>query len=215
MGLSYLLSELLIVLGLAGNYSLALTGLSVFAAILMIICVRSGQGHMLGMLVMIAISSLTYNFLQNTTKQQTGIAAIEGQYQVPISAGKQLEPDVHGDIFQGEGGVIHQLQKGLENPSIIIFGHAMPMERHWLDRSTNYYSDLVYNFGLIVVLPILFLLIYTDFSFCSFKRKISCSDRVVSNRALSHCVCWFTKLALKQPNSSIITFSCGAYCLPC
>lgn len=200
------LAPLVAVYVVAGNSRMALIGLSVFAAIFMVIGVRSKQRYMLGMLVMIAVSSLSYNFLQNTTRQQTETIAIEESYEAPVDrVEKQSRVSIQGDI-QKEGGVFHQWLDALENPSIIIFGHAWPMGRHELDRSTNYYSDLVYNFGLIVVFPIVFLLIYTVFRFVASKEKSPVLIGLFLIVLYHIVVVGFTKLALKQPYPGIITF---------
>jgi len=49
----------------------------------------------------------------------------------------------------------------VETPVTVLFGHAHPMDRKVLSSAHNYYIDFVYNFGLIALLPLLALIVYT------------------------------------------------------
>lgn len=49
----------------------------------------------------------------------------------------------------------------LESPWTILFGHARPFERSVATSAHNYYLDLAYNFGLVALLPLIWLIVYT------------------------------------------------------
>ena len=45
----------------------------------------------------------------------------------------------------------------MESPEVFIFGHASRPDRNRYPSAHNYYLDLVYNFGLISLLPFMYL----------------------------------------------------------
>lgn len=47
----------------------------------------------------------------------------------------------------------------IESPKLLLFGHASRPDRNKYPSAHNYYLDLVYNFGLIALLPFLYLLV--------------------------------------------------------
>lgn len=49
----------------------------------------------------------------------------------------------------------------VESPWTALFGHAKPFDRAISTSAHNYYLDLVYNFGLVALLPLLWLIAYT------------------------------------------------------
>ena len=49
----------------------------------------------------------------------------------------------------------------LESPQAALFGHAEPIDRAIATSAHNYYLDLIYNFGLIGLAPLVWLIVYT------------------------------------------------------
>lgn len=49
----------------------------------------------------------------------------------------------------------------VENPRTALFGHAKPFDRAVSTNAHNYYLDFVYNFGLLAILPLLWLIAHT------------------------------------------------------
>lgn len=50
-----------------------------------------------------------------------------------------------------------------ESEKTLVFGHDVPLAREVKTSAHNWYIDMIYNFGLISVLPILMLIFYTVF----------------------------------------------------
>jgi len=48
-----------------------------------------------------------------------------------------------------------------ESPKTFVFGHAQRPDRQLVPSAHNYYLDLVYNFGFVALLPLIYLIIYT------------------------------------------------------
>jgi len=48
-----------------------------------------------------------------------------------------------------------------ESPSALLFGHASRIDRYEYPSAHNYYLDFVYHFGLIAILPLLYLIFIT------------------------------------------------------
>lgn len=181
---------------------MALLGLSAFVAAFMVVSVRARQRYMMAMLLLILFSSLGYSILKENVQQQRETVAFEQEYESDTNSPEDRPAaDMKPDTDE-----VNQWLEVLENPAIIIFGHAVPMERHELDRSTNYYADLVYNFGLIVVLPLLFLLSYTVFRFAVSEQKSPVLIGLFLIVLYQITVVGMTKFALKQPYSGIIIF---------
>lgn len=197
-----ILAPFMAVYVVAGDSRMALLGLSVFVAAFMVASVRARQRYMMAMLLLILFSSLGYSILKENVQQQWETVAFEQEYEPDTNSPEdRLAADMKPDTDR-----VNQWLAVLENPAIIIFGHAVPMERHELDRSTNYYADLVYNFGLIVVLPLLFLLSYTVFRFAVSEQKSPVLIGLFLIVLYQITVVGMTKFALKQPYSGIIIF---------
>jgi len=49
----------------------------------------------------------------------------------------------------------------VESPQTLLFGHAKPVDRAVATSAHNYYLDFLYNFGLVALLPLLWLIAYT------------------------------------------------------
>ena len=63
--------------------------------------------------------------------------------------------------------------EGLSNdPALLLFGRGRPMEREAVPSAHNYYLDLIYNFGLLAIIPILLLIGYTIWVMCQNWRAV-------------------------------------------
>ena len=58
----------------------------------------------------------------------------------------------------------------MESPRTIVFGHVEPMAREVRTSAHNWYIDFAYSFGLISLLPIVTLIVYTAY-LCEVQRN--------------------------------------------
>lgn len=99
------------------------------------------------------------------------------------------------------------------NAKSVIFGHAARPDRNLHPSAYNYYLDFIYNFGLLAMIPLLWLGIYTlkQINLRAVKANIDESD-AVSLFVLSGVVLFLLlvdnsfKVSLRQPYSGIIIF---------
>ncbi|WP_347986257.1 hypothetical protein [Methylomonas sp. AM2-LC] len=59
-----------------------------------------------------------------------------------------------------------------DNTAILLLGHPAPLPREIRSSAHNWYLDLIYNFGIIALLPILFLILFTTHQYLRSKRKV-------------------------------------------
>jgi len=91
----------------------------------------------------------------------------------------------------------------------LLFGHARPLPRDILTSPHNYYLDFVYNFGVLALLPLLFLVIHTLQLVWREWRYIAGSSpvlAVVLVVAFLVLVDSMFKVTLRQPYPGIIAF---------
>jgi len=96
-----------------------------------------------------------------------------------------------------------------ENLQTFVLGHIRRPERSVIPSAQNYYLDLLYNFGLLALLPLIYLVIYT----IKLYRANYQNGRLQYNTiGLAVIVFFFilidnsTKVSFRQPYSGIIIF---------
>lgn len=93
------------------------------------------------------------------------------------------------------------------NSQTLLLGHKTPPERLVRTSAHNYYLDFIYNFGLIAITPLLFLIGYTVLQCCKARRDILKSNILIG---LTGVVLYNLlvdnnfKVALRQPYPGII-----------
>jgi hypothetical protein len=100
------------------------------------------------------------------------------------------------------------------NAKSVIFGHAVRPDRNLHPSAYNYYLDFAYNFGLLAMIPLLWLVFYTlkQISQCAVKATNIVENDVVLLFALSGVVLFLLivdnslKVSLRQPYSGIFMF---------
>ena len=101
-----------------------------------------------------------------------------------------------------------------DNTKSVIFGHAERPDRNLHPSAYNYYLDFAYNFGLLAMIPLLWLVFYTlkQISQCVVKATNIDESDVVLLFALSGVVLFLLivdnslKVSLRQPYSGIFMF---------
>ena len=97
----------------------------------------------------------------------------------------------------------------LENPKVFFLGHEKRPDRAKFPSAHNYYLDLVYNFGLIALVPFLVLITYT---IIQLKNRLRNGPVPLDLIALALLVLFFVlvdnslKVGFRQPYSGIIMF---------
>ncbi|WP_071871106.1 hypothetical protein [Atopomonas hussainii] len=95
------------------------------------------------------------------------------------------------------------------NWSSTLFGHVRPPERSLHPSALNYYLDFAYNFGMLALLPLIMLVLYT-FAALYRRRMELRADSALCGLALvvgfALILDSFFKVGLRQPYSGIIMF---------
>ncbi|MDF1656651.1 MAG: hypothetical protein P1U58_03505 [Verrucomicrobiales bacterium] len=96
-----------------------------------------------------------------------------------------------------------------KDPALLLFGHANPMDREVMPSAHNYYLDFVYNFGLLAMIPILSLIVYTFwFSGRNWKEVITSQSTVGFVFVVGVLLLCENnvKVSLRMPYSGIVIF---------
>lgn len=88
----------------------------------------------------------------------------------------------------------------------ILFGHDVPPDRFELQVLRGYFHDLVYNFGLISLIPFIYLIVNTGVLFFKNKKKNPAETALFLMVVYLVVVVGFSESMLKQPYPGIITF---------
>ena len=89
---------------------------------------------------------------------------------------KKMQPLLEGrvpDNVQERIGDWKRFGSGvLESPKTILVGHAEPMPREVRSSAHNWYIDTAYTFGVVAVLPVLGLLLYSGGLCWAYRRSV-------------------------------------------
>ncbi|MEI6300085.1 MAG: hypothetical protein WCR74_01455 [Betaproteobacteria bacterium] len=98
--------------------------------------------------------------------------------------------------------------KGIvESPRTFVFGHVTPMARAVRTSAHNWYIDITYSFGLLSLLPVCLLIVFTMHLF--WRTRINLTPEI---QCLALVVLYLVvidsnfKVTLRQPYSGIFTF---------
>lgn len=112
-----------------------------------------------------------------------------------------LKERFHYWVFYGRGV--------LESPKIFLFGHQVRPDRNKYPSAHNYYLDLMYQFGMMAMLPIIYL-IYVTVRNCS---RVIRARTLTPELAMLMVIVGFMvfadnslKVSFRQPYSGMIAF---------
>ena len=92
------------------------------------------------------------------------------------SAYNKMQPLVEGKIPQNVRERIHDWKlfgSGvLQSPKTVFVGHAQPMPREIRSSAHNWYIDIAYTFGIIGILPVVGLMLYSGRLCWLYRRSI-------------------------------------------
>lgn len=97
----------------------------------------------------------------------------------------------------------------LEDPVTLAFGHATPPDRRQYPSAHNYYLDFAYNFGVIALLPLLGLIVFTLITAFKNWKVVAAAPSLLG---LASIVIYIVlvdnsfKVGMRQPYSGILTF---------
>jgi hypothetical protein len=97
----------------------------------------------------------------------------------------------------------------ITSPSIFLFGHSEPPDRIQYPSAHNYYLDVIYNFGVLALLPMLWVMYKIISMLYAFRSSVYASAGLTS---LSVVVLFLLlvdnsfKVGLRQPYSGIFTY---------
>lgn len=203
----------LIAIYVSASMSMAALGFSVlggavfFASRMILPRGREVKGMILMPLLLFVSFSLLYNqYVSVVTNRGNGgvfSAISSGMYSSKISDSGLANVVERGTIWK-------QYVDGFSRePALLLFGHSSPMEREVMPSAHNYYLDFTYNFGLLAMIPILSLMIYTFWVTCRNWRGVISSWSTIGF-AFIVCVLLLcennVKVSLRMPYSGIVIF---------
>ncbi len=119
------------------------------------------------------------------------------------SAGGEAPAAGHGDYWRYYAGEI------LDSPRSLLVGHPTPPEREHYPSAHNYWLDVAYNFGLLSLVPVLGMLIWTAGMLWS-RRAVVLADPLLFASALAFFYLFFVesqlKVGLRQPYPGILSY---------
>jgi len=166
------------------------------------------------------ISSVYILYLMNHS------AAAEAKFGVLEASGKSVERTAGYFVKSesnttGDGIVIpanvhdrlnhwrHYLEKIAAEPKTLIIGSKNVADRVKYPSAHNYYLDFAYNFGLVALIPILTVLIYTCSLIYRYRKRIYVSPAMVGLCLVTLFLLLIDnslKVGLRQPYPGIFTF---------
>ncbi len=96
-----------------------------------------------------------------------------------------------------------------ESPTSFLFGHEKRFDRGVAPSAHNYYIDVVYNYGMLSLLPIIALVLYTLIQVYKYKSNIFLSPQLLGLVVL---VLFYivldnsVKVGFRQPYPGIVMF---------
>ena len=137
------------------------------------------------------------SYLDGVPLSMEGVAAVNGY---EIQSGAHFDAVYFRSYYMN--GVVDSL-------SALIAGHADRPDLSVIPSGHNYLLDLIYNFGLISALPILFLLVYTVSKTISVWRHGGLSFQLSALIAMVLIIVLIDSnftVGLRQPYSGIVSF---------
>jgi len=119
-----------------------------------------------GILAVVVIMSLYYDFARNSHSNIDGNAQYVGKFQkladgkMPVNVENRF---ADWTLFLTGIG---------ENYRTLMFGHVEPLPREVKTSAHNWYLDFTYNFGLIALLPLLALIVFTVYLVWRNRRSL-------------------------------------------
>ena len=97
----------------------------------------------------------------------------------------------------------------LEDPVTLAFGHATPPDRRQYPSAHNYYLDFAYNFGVIALLPLLGLIVFTLITAFKNWKVVAAAPSLLGLASIVMYIVLVDnsfKVGMRQPYSGILTF---------
>lgn len=124
---------------------------------------------------------------------------------VMISGSGDASQPTHGHIDYWR----HYAEEILESPRTLLVGHPAPPDRTQYPSAHNYWLDVGYNFGLIALLPVLGMFVWTMRMLWS-KRAAVLHDPLLFATGLAFLYLFVVesslKVGLRQPYPGILSF---------
>lgn len=174
------------------------------AAAAILVCIALVAGFIYGQLSLSGSSAVTKEQVTNPVRYQllsdkvkADPSTEDGAIPIPLGVSQRID---HWKFYVD--GIF-------ESPEIFVLGHVKPPDRALHPSAHNYWLDVLYNFGLIALLPLLVLTIWTSYDVWQ-KR-----DQIMSNGTLlgpAIAVAYLVlvenmlKVGMRQPYPGIITF---------
>jgi len=198
----------------AASLSILAISLGFFSSIvLLFLCYKSRPCSYVLASVLVFIFSLgaSYSVVKSsgTFKKKFGLLAED----IGLSSSENLhalqEIKVKSNIGQRLEYWRFYLDESLQGPKEFVLGHSKRPDRNSVPSAHNYYLDLLYNFGFVVVIPFLYLIVFTlrRLYFCYKKGGIEGGFWWLASITLFFVLIDNSfKVGLRQPYPGIVMF---------
>jgi hypothetical protein len=97
----------------------------------------------------------------------------------------------------------------VESPRVFLLGHKNPPYRNIYPSAYNYWLDVIYNFGTVALLPMIFLLLWTLRTLWRRRAYVLADPMLLGTSMVAVYLLLgenMIKTGMRQPYSGIITF---------
>jgi O-antigen ligase len=167
-------------------------------------------GLLIGSVVFVA-----YRYLRKCGKDQKGPLLLLLMIAIGINGALPVVEGMFGGL--GKASNVYErveiwrfyIEEILSSGNILLLGHSSPPDREFYPSAHNYYLDFIYNFGLLALTPIVWLIAFTMWKSARHWKDISAKPEFF---ALTGVVLFLLiadnslKVALRQPYPGVVTF---------
>jgi len=125
-----------------------------------------------GMLAVVVLMNLYYSFAKDYSYNKDNISDFGGNNQYVGKFKKLAEGKMPVNVEERLADWNLFLKGITENYRTLMFGHVEPLPREVRTSAHNWYLDFAYNFGLIALLPVVALIVFTIYLVWFFRRSL-------------------------------------------
>lgn len=160
-----------------------------------------------GMLAVVILMSLYYSFAKDYSFNNNNISDFGGNNQYIGKFKKLAEGKMPVNVEERLADWTMFLKGTTENYRTLMFGHVEPLPREVRTSAHNWYLDFAYNFGLIALLPVVALIVFTMYLVWRFRRSLPGETWWLAGLlAFMVFVDSNLKVTLRQPYPGIIVY---------
>jgi hypothetical protein len=180
--------------------------------------IRKGESRLWAAITLVAtlFCGVGYYTITNAPRVHQSLPSPTGQPIADMSWQDKLSPLDTENKVKLPGGVSTRFEywhyyasEVVESPRAFLFGHKSPPDRNVYPSAHNYWLDVIYNFGTVALLPMIFLLLWTLRTLWR-RRAYVLADPMLLGTSMAAVYLLLgenmIKTGMRQPYPGIITF---------